>query len=123
MRRILVCGSRDWLNRDRILERLSEFVYVSVTLIHGACRGADLLAADVGEQLGFDILPFPAKWREFGKAAGPIRNTQMIVEGRPDLVIAFHADIEHSRGTKNMLSQAIKSNIPTEVISNAKSNG
>lgn len=44
------------------------------------------------------------KWgKEYNKNAGPIRNRQMIVEGKPDLVIAFPG----GNGTNNMISQAI----------------
>lgn len=115
--RVLVCGDRYWTDWQRIFDRLSQLDR-STVLIHGACRGADLLAANVGTALGFEILAFPAQWSLYGKAAGPIRNLEMIVKGKPDLVIAFHSDIEHSRGTKNMIRQTKIAGIPYEVIDN-----
>ena len=54
---------------------------------------------------------------KYGKGAGSIRNCQMLNEGNPDLILAFHPDINSSKGTKNMVSQAIKSQIPVMLIS------
>ena len=45
------------------------------------------------------------------RAAGPIRNQRMLVEGKPDLVIAFHDDLESSRGTKDMIKRSLKAGI------------
>lgn len=46
----------------------------------------------------------------------PIRNKQMLDEGKPDLVLAFHTDIENSKGTKNMIYQAKKRGIKVILI-------
>ncbi len=54
---------------------------------------------------------FPAAWDKYGKAAGPIRNQQMIDEGRPDFVIAFHSNVGQSRGTMDMLCRANKAGL------------
>ena len=37
----------------------------------------------------------------------------------PNLVLAFHDDIESSRGTKNMVAIARKAGVPVEVITHA----
>ena len=58
------------------------------------------------------VLEFPAKWEEFNKYAGPIRNQQMIDEGHPDLVVYFHDNIDGSKGTKDMVDRATRTNIP-----------
>lgn len=50
-------------------------------------------------------------------AAGPRRNQQMLDEGKPLLVLAFHDDIKSSRGTKDMVSRAKRAGIRTYVIS------
>lgn len=75
----------------------------------GEARGADRLAAEAARRLGIPshrILRFPAKWGKYGKAAGPIRNQQMLDEGKPTLVLAYHNDLENSKGTKDMVSRA-----------------
>lgn len=112
--KILVCGGRDWYDMKLIREHLSKYEK-PITVIHGAARGADSLAGYVATALGFDVMVFPADWDEYGKAAGMIRNKQML-SAAPDLVLAFHDDIEHSKGTKNMVALAQASNVPTEII-------
>ena len=51
------------------------------------------------------IKRFPADW-SLGRKAGPIRNRQMLVEGKPDVVYAFYQDKKKSKGTKNMAKQS-----------------
>jgi YspA, cpYpsA-related SLOG family len=112
---VLICGSRYWNNAELMLERLNS-IPIGSTLIHGGCRGADLLGSEIGRELGFHVVCFPANWNELGKAAGPIRNQMMINEGKPDLILAFHNQADSSRGTKDMLMRAAKHNIPFEII-------
>ena len=38
---------------------------------------------------GIEIARFPADWNMHGRAAGPIRNQQMLDEGKPELVVSF----------------------------------
>lgn len=114
--RILICGDREWKNRAAIYEVLSKCADDTV-IIEGEQRGADKLSREVAEELGFPVLPFPADWNLYRKAAGPIRNARMIKEGHPDLVIAFHNDLSVSKGTKNMVNQAQKAGIPVVIIS------
>jgi hypothetical protein len=61
------------------------------------------------------VLAFPAQWDTYGRAAGPIRNRQMLNEGRPDEVIAFHEHIDESKGTANMVKIAKAAGIPTTI--------
>lgn len=53
-------------------------------------------------------LCFPAEWNKYGNAAGPIRNGQMLREGKPDLVLAFG----YGRGTDDMVTQARNAMLP-----------
>ena len=80
-------GVRKWTDRHLIRQAL-QFVQPSL-VIQGEARGADSLARDVAQNLGIEVLPFPANWEKYGRAAGPIRNKQMLDEGDPDGVLAF----------------------------------
>lgn len=80
-------------------------------VIEGESRGADQLAREVAESEGIPVLPFPAQWSKYDRAAGPIRNQRMLEEGKPDFVIVFHDDLEHSKGTKDMVQRAIKAGL------------
>jgi len=43
-----------------------------------------------------------ANWAELGRKAGPIRNQQMLDEGKPNLVVAFPG----GRGTADIVRRA-----------------
>lgn len=85
-------------------------------VIEGEASGADTWGRRAAESLGFEVLPFPANWDKYSKAAGPIRNRQMLDEGKPDLVLAFHDDIESSKGTKDCIKAAEQRGIPYIVL-------
>jgi hypothetical protein len=113
MMRILVTGDRKWSDYNMIKEQL-ERVFKSnpdMVVIQGGAKGADALAAVAGQVIGVRVLTWPADWKSYGRAAGPIRNQKMLDEGKPDVVFAFHDDINASRGTKDMLDRAKKAGI------------
>ena len=113
--RVLCCGDRNWSSYEiirRELEKLDDYT----TVISGCANGADSISAYIARQLNYKVLDFPANWNKYGRAAGPIRNKQMLDEGKPDLVIAFHTDIKNSKGTKNMIEQAEKKGIKVILI-------
>ena len=116
--KVLVCGDRNWTDRKAIRVCLRELTKQGyTTVIHGCARGADRIAAFEAKQMWYTIEHYPAKWGLYHRAAGPIRNQQMLDEGKPVLVIAFHDHIELSSGTADMLSRAEKSGIPYALIS------
>jgi predicted NAD-dependent protein-ADP-ribosyltransferase YbiA (DUF1768 family) len=115
--RVLICGARDWTNEDVIQKKIQDLQQEDLTIIAGGCKGVDTIAEQSARNLGIPVIVFPAEWDKFGRAAGPIRNKQMLTEGKPNLVIAFHPDLENSKGTKDMVFQARKNGIPVEIIS------
>ena len=113
--KVLVCGDRNWTNKEAIRRELSKLPTDTV-VIEGEARGADTLGRIVAEEIGFEFEAYPADWEQYGRAAGPIRNKEMLTEGKPDLVLAFHENIEKSKGTKNMIKIAQKAGIDTRLI-------
>jgi hypothetical protein len=80
-------------------------------IIEGGARGADRLASKWAEKNGISNQTFyvtKEDWEKQGKAAGHLRNTKMLEEGKPSLVVAFPG----GRGTKNMVEQAKAAGIP-----------
>jgi hypothetical protein len=73
-----------------------------VTIIQGGARGADKLAREWAEDRGVGCVTFRADWEKHGPSAGPIRNGQMLSEGKPNLVLAFPG----GRGTADMVQRA-----------------
>jgi len=47
-------------------------------LLHGGARGADAAIARAAHQLGWSSLVMPAEWGRHGRAAGPIRNRELL---------------------------------------------
>lgn len=113
--KLLICGDRNWNTEHKIRAYLM-MCDRNTIIIHGAARGADFLAGKVARELEFKtILAFPANWEAFGKAAGPIRNRQMLDE-KPDLVAAFHSNIRNSKGTLDCIMEANKRGIRVEIV-------
>jgi len=103
--RVLVCGGRDFndaLTLGSWLGGIHKNNGPITLLIEGGARGADFMARKFAEWSGIPVKTFPADWDRHGKAAGPIRNRQMLEEGKPDLVVAFAG----GKGTANMVEQA-----------------
>lgn len=122
--RLLVCGGRkfglhsdgtentdqSWLIYDTLQNYLE--CYPELIIIQGGARGADRFAKRWAEFSNVLCLEFPAEWSKYGRAAGHIRNTKMLDEGQPDLVLAFPG----GSGTANMVSQAKKYGIRVDSV-------
>jgi len=117
---VLVTGDRNWSNDEthkkivyRVLSQLKK-KYIDLDLIEGGAKGLDSIAAEIAKELIFNVLTFTANWSKYGKAAGPIRNKTMLdtlLTYPIKIVIAFHDNLETSKGTKNMIGQAIKQKV------------
>jgi len=114
--KLLICGDRNWTDGDFIYNALKHLGSDAVELvIEGEARGADALARHAAERLGIPVKGVKAQWTIFGRAAGPIRNRSMLALS-PDLVWAFHDDITHSKGTRDMVLAARKAGIEVVVF-------
>jgi len=107
--RVLICGGRDFSDRELMHGLLDRLKPVIDVLIHGGAPGADIMAAEWAIHNDIATSSFPAAWAQHGRAAGPIRNRQMLTEGKPDVVFAFPG----GRGTENMVRQALNAHILT----------
>lgn len=118
--KVLVCGDRNWTDREAIWWALYGFPKDTV-IISGGCSGADTFADEIAQEFGLVSEIYLADWKGAGKAAGPLRNKTMLEVGEPDLVIAFHNDITNSKGTKDMAHRARVAGVPVIVIRSDKS--
>lgn len=106
--RIIVCGGRDYNNREHVfgvLHNLAE-AHGWLHIIEGGATGADRLAREWAQTHYHGLVTIEADWRQ-GNRAGPIRNLKMIISGKPDMVIAFPG----GRGTADMVRQAKEAGI------------
>lgn len=83
-----------------------------MTIISGGARGVDSAAIDWAVVNWCPFKEYKADWQQYGKAAGVIRNRQMLDEGKPDLVVAFPG----GKGTAHMVSIAKERGIPVKEI-------
>lgn len=110
--RILITGSRDWINAIAIEHALRQHSIAGAILVHGDCRGADKIGKKVWNSLGLKDEPHPANWTKYGPAAGPIRNREMINSGI-DLCLAFIKNF--STGSTMCAEAAHAKGIRTEI--------
>lgn len=111
--RVLVCGGRnfdDAMTLGAWLGGIHKTHGIDL-IIHGAARGADTMAAKFAEWAGIPTAAFPADWKQHGKAAGSIRNSVMLNESTPDLVVAF----EGGSGTADMVAKARRAGVEVKI--------
>jgi hypothetical protein len=117
MVKVCVCGGtgyNDYNKVESVLNKLAEEVGKdNLFIITGEAPGADKMGAFWAK---YHLKPeqykgFPANWDKFGKAAGPIRNGEMVKYGF-DKLIAFPGN----KGTANMIKQTKEAGIPVEII-------
>lgn len=110
--KVLVCGGRDYADYEELAAVLRKInnAHGITLIIEGGAMGADFLAFQWAKEAGIPILSFKADWKRWGTAAGPVRNQQMMDEGKPDLVVAFPG----GRGTADMVGRARQHGIPVE---------
>jgi hypothetical protein len=99
-------------------------------VIHGGARGADSIAANeavdwfLRTNRGGIVDPFLADWNRFGRGAGPIRNAQMLAEGKPHRGLAFgplwRMDAAWKRykptGTGDMVNRMLAAGLPVRWV-------
>jgi len=122
MAKVLICGDRNWTNWSVIQEQVCHMAIGSaaltgekLTIIQGGCRGADRIAKQCCNASRVNCLTFDAEWDRYGPAAGPIRN-RLMLDQKPDMVIAFHDNLRKSKGTRDTVMEARKRGIPVMVI-------
>lgn len=105
---LFVTGSRDWKDRNAIKAAIAGYPK-GTWLLHGGCRGADLIADAVGRDFGYQAIRMDANWNQ-GKASGPLRNESMadlmdamICAGFTIRAFVFHEDLANSKGTGDMV--------------------
>lgn len=99
--KVIVAGSRDFVNYDLLCSKLDIFfsnqTYIEV--VCGEARGADKLGKRYAKERGYNVISFPAEWDKYGKSAGYRRNQEMAENA--DALVAFWDG--YSKGTANMI--------------------
>lgn len=98
---VVVTGGRNYTNYSMVttaLERLNPDVVIS-----GDATGVDALAKAWAMTRHKTYIGYPANWKDFGLAAGPIRNRKMLEAHPLAIVLAFPG----GAGTTNCITNAV----------------
>lgn len=130
--RVLVTGSRGWLDLAPIYELIQSLEPGTTVIVGDAERGADQLTRIYANGRGdLDVQEFDADWTVkedtpawavrrrrdgvlYDVRAGLERNERMYEEGRPTRVVAFQRD--GSSGTQDAIDRGQRRGLPVRVI-------
>ena len=105
---IAIIGSRNFSNYSYMKENILNNIDVREidNIVSGGARGADSLGEQFAKEFNINTIIFKPDWNKYGKAAGMIRNTDII--NNCDIVFAF--PIGESKGTYDSIKKAKKFN-------------
>ncbi|MDK2123877.1 SLOG family protein [Parachitinimonas caeni] len=115
--RVIVTGAMTWSNQAAIRRELAKLPPGS-TVVHGDCSGADALAGQIARQLGLRSVAMSKNkqdYAKFGRSAWKGLNERMLARG-VQLVLAFHPNIEASRGTRHMVEIARAAKVEVQIF-------
>lgn len=75
--RIIIAGSRRVVDMMHVVTAVKNSGWKIGEVVSGCAPGADSLAIAYAETHGLPLRKFPANWKKYGSAAGPIRNVAM----------------------------------------------
>ena len=104
---IAIVGSRNFNNQkyfNLALESIQNQIKNVTHFVSGGAKGADLMGQKWAEQKGLEIKIFYPDWNKHGRAAGVIRNTDIVKNS--DIIIAFPS--KQGRGTQDSIRKATK---------------
>lgn len=120
---VLMVGSRNFTDSDLLYRAfVSKFgmrgSYPNLRILSGGAEGADRLSERLAMSLDIPFQEYPANWKQNGKAAGFIRNVEMVSQA--DYVMVFFGPRIKgkewpSKGASHTMEQAIKMGLPVEI--------
>lgn len=121
MRRLLIAGSRDLNPADDAFDSALATLFngnamtETLRVITGQAKGVDTAGDRWAINRGHLSELYPARWAEFGKRAGYIRNKQMVdTLGQGDMAIIFWDG--KSKGTANTMKLLREANVNHLVV-------
>ena len=117
--KLLVCGSRSITDLEWVGNQIETYIlndlqlsFSDITIIEGEAVGVDSIAKVWGQFRKCPIISMPADWSSYGRAAGIIRNEQM-VKLCDNCLILWDGK---SKGTKNDIDLCEKYKKPNKVV-------
>jgi hypothetical protein len=114
---LLIAGSRAFKDYNLLIAEIDKFIAShfkdqEIIIISGGAVGADQMGERYAASKGYKCQRFPADWKKYGKAAGPIRNKQMV--DISDAAAIFWNKV--SPGTRNTLNLCKDKQIPLLLV-------
>lgn len=113
---VLVCGPRDLSGVRTVWSILDSLDPRPGRIVQGGAGGADAYARDWALVNEVAQATYPADWTRWGRAAGPIRNAEMLRAERPDLVVTIKREGQETPGTGDMERRARRAGYPVRVF-------
>ena len=116
---MIVAGGRTFQDYALLcahLDRITAEIPGKIELISGHAPGADTLGERYAREHKIKLRVFQARWDLYGKAAGVLRNQQMMEYALRRSAIAVFFWDGSSRGTRDAIRRALKAGIDTRII-------
>lgn len=115
--KVIIAGSRSFADYEKLKSICdsilpNQYSEPRISILSGTSSGSDSLGERYANERGYTLNRYPANWEQYGKAAGPIRNRQMVEDA--DAAIIFWDG--QSKGTKNLIEQANKRGLKVRTI-------
>jgi predicted Rossmann fold nucleotide-binding protein DprA/Smf involved in DNA uptake len=86
--RVAIVGSRAFPTDDlALVDMFVDMLPPGTTIVSGGAAGVDRRAEARAKQRGLSVEIIKPNWDQFGRAAGPIRNKEIV--NKSDMVVAF----------------------------------
>jgi hypothetical protein len=95
-----------------LLDAINRSNFEITGVINGKAKGVDTLASRYALENNIALEEYPVsqeEWNQYGKRAGPMRNTRMLNKSNPDAILAIWDG--ESTGTGDMITKGIKAGI------------
>jgi hypothetical protein len=104
---VLVCGDREWDDRKLLVSTLRQLPTGSTIVECGADEGIEVLAAQLGESLGFTIDEYPCR---------KLADFEEVFNEEIDGLLVFHTDPKSSKRVMAIARLAKDNDIPIKVV-------
>lgn len=100
----IVAGPRDFMSYGPVVKAIFKSRFKITELFSGTAKGVDNCGEVWARSMGVPIRLFPPNWKQYGDAAGPMRNRLMATQA--EALIALKYRDNPSRGTASMINIA-----------------
>jgi hypothetical protein len=110
-KKLAIIGSRNFNDYDLLIEKVGKIENIEA-IISGGASGADALAQQYAKDNGLPILIYYPDWDGIGRAAGFIRNQQIV--NKCDELIAFV--VNESKGSMHSVTLAKEKGVKVHLV-------